>query len=258
MPRILGKVALITGAANGLGRATAEKFAAEGGRLLLTDIDKSGGLALAQELQDAGSEAHFMVHDVTSEAAWQAVFEHLMSLFGRLDVLVNNAGGGTYNDIESLSLAQWQQVISLNLDSTFIGTQLAVSHMKGQGGGSIINLSSVGGLVGSPNLVAYSAAKAGVKLLTKSVAIHCGQNNYGIRVNSVHPGLVRTESGIDMAAQATGLDAKAAEAAFSALHPIGRIGEANEIAEGILFLASDESSFMTGAELVIDGGFTAQ
>lgn len=258
MGRIDGKVCLITGAANGLGAATARLLASEGGRMVLTDIDRSRGEVLAAELQQAGAEAIFLSHNVTLEDEWHSVFDALLSQFGRLDVLVNNAGGGTYNDLETLTLAEWRNIISLNLDSTFIGTQLAVKTMKESGGGSIINMSSVGGLVGSPNLVAYSAAKAGVKLFSKAAAIHCGQQAYNIRINTVHPGLIKTESGMEMASKATGMSPAEAEAAFSAMHPIGRIGKPEEIAAMVLFLASDESSFATGAEFVIDGGYTAQ
>ncbi len=258
MGRIDGKVCLITGAANGLGAATARLLASEGGRMVLTDIDRDRGELLATELQQAGAEAIFLSHNVTLEEEWQTVFDALLTQFGRLDVLVNNAGGGTYNDLETLSLEDWRNIISLNLDSTFIGTQLAVKTMKASGGGSIINMSSVGGLVGSPNLVAYSAAKAGVKLFSKAAAIHCGQQRYNIRINSVHPGLIKTESGMEMASKATGMSVEDAEAAFSAMHPIGRIGLPEEIAAMVLFLASDESSFATGGEFVVDGGYTAQ
>lgn len=258
MPRIEGKVCLITGAASGLGEAIAKRFAAEGAHLLLTDIAEENGQQLAQFLSSQGTPAVFAKQDVTQEEDWQRVFDLLQTTYGRLDVLVNNAGGGTYNDLETLTLEQWRGIISLNLDSTFIGTQMAVKIMKGNGGGSIINMSSVGGLVGSPNLVAYSAAKAGVKLFTKCAAIHCGQQQYGIRINSIHPGLIKTPSGMEMASQATGMTPEEAEAAFASMHPIGRIGLPEEIANTALFLASDESSFATGAEFVIDGGYTAQ
>nr|WP_269473303.1 glucose 1-dehydrogenase [Kineobactrum salinum] len=241
-----------------MGEAMVRLLIAEGAQVVLTDIDAEAGGKLAQVLRDEGASALFLEHDVTDEAAWRTVFDRLLQEYGRLDVLVNNAGGGTYNDLETLSLAEWRKIISLNLDSTFIGTQMAVRIMKGSGGGSIINLSSVGGLVGSPNLVAYSAAKAGVKLFSKSAAIHCGQRGYNIRINTVHPGLVKTRSGMEMAEQATGMAAAEAEAAFASMHPIGRIGRPEEIASAVLYLASDEASFATGAEFVIDGGYTAQ
>lgn len=258
MKRLQDKTAIITGAASGLGQAMAERFAEEGAKLLLTDINTEAGEALAATLRDQGHDVVFSRQDVTSEDDWQDLFESLEQHHGKLDVLVNNAGGGTYNDIETLTLKQWQSIIRLNLDSTFLGIQCAIASMKETGGGSIINLSSVGGLVGSPNLVAYSAAKAGVKLLTKSTAVHCGQHGYNIRINSIHPGLIKTPAGIEMATKATNMSPADAEAAFATLHPIGRIGLPREIADGAVFLASDESSFMTGSELVIDGGYTAQ
>lgn len=258
MNRVSDKICLITGAANGLGEATAKLLAQEGAAVVLTDIDVTKGEQLAQEIRDSGAQALFIQHDVTCEEDWTKVISQTLAKFGKLDVLVNNAGGGTYNDVETLSLADWKAIIALNLDSTFIGTQLAIKTMKESGGGSIINMSSVGGLVGSPNLVAYSAAKAGVKLFTKSVAIHCGAQNYNIRVNTVHPGLIKTESGMEMASKATGMSPQEAETAFAAMHPIGRIGKPIEIANMVLFLASDESSFATGGEFVVDGGYTAQ
>lgn len=258
MSDLSNKTCIVTGAANGIGRAITLALAGEGANLILTDIDTNAGARLESELTAKQCKARFVAHDVTDEVQWLAVFEQAVSEFGQVDVLVNNAGGGTYNDIESLDLAQWKGIISLNLDSCFIGTQLAVKQMKQNGGGSIINISSVGGLVGSSNLVAYSSAKAGVKLLTKCAALHCGEKQYNIRVNSIHPGLVKTKSGLDMASKATGMSAEEAEAAFATLHPIGRIGLPDEIAQGVLFLASDKSSFMTGSEMVIDGGYTAQ
>tara|TARA_R110001592_G_scaffold240929_2_gene501251 strand:+ start:76847 stop:77623 length:777 start_codon:yes stop_codon:yes gene_type:complete len=258
MSSIKDKIAIITGAASGLGKATAERFAKEGASLILTDINVSAGEELASHLAAAHSDVVFIKHDVTKEDDWRGVFALLTERHQKLDILVNNAGGGTYSDIETLSLEQWRSIIELNLDSVFVGTQMAIASMKETGGGSIINVSSVGGLVGSSNLVAYSSAKAGVKLLTKCSAIHCGQHGYNIRINSIHPGLIRTPAGIEMATRATGLTPAEAETAFSQLHPLGRIGEPAEIANGILYLASEESSFMTGSELVIDGGFTAQ
>lgn len=258
MNRITDKICLVTGAANGLGEASSRLLAKEGGTVILTDIDVERGESLAQEIRDTGAQALFIRHNVTSEEDWNRVFTTVLDRYGKLDVLVNNAGGGTYNDVETLSLEDWKNIISLNLDSTFLGTQLAIKSMKDTGGGSIINMSSVGGLVGSPNLVAYSAAKAGVKLFTKSVALHCGAQNYNIRVNTVHPGLIKTKSGMEMASKATGMSVEDAETAFAAMHPIGRIGIPLEIANMVLFLASDESSFATGGEFVVDGGYTAQ
>ncbi|HBR98979.1 MAG TPA: 3-beta hydroxysteroid dehydrogenase [Gammaproteobacteria bacterium] len=257
MNRVANKVCLVTGGANGIGEAISRLLVSEGATVVITDIADGKGEALAEELNQDETKAYYRHQDVTSEAAWNTLFDWLKTQFGRLDVLVNNAGGGTYNDLETLSLSDWHGIMSLNVDSAFMGTQRAVSLMKQGEGGSIVNMSSVGGLVGSPNLVAYSAAKAAVKLFSKCAAIHCGQQGYNIRVNTVHPGLVKTVSGMDMATKATGMSAEEAEAAFTTLHPIGRLGVPAEIAAMVLFLASDESSFATGGEFVVDGGYTA-
>jgi len=257
MNRITDKIYLLTGAANGLGEASARLLAKEGGKVFLTDIDEERGNIVSQEINNSGFQAHFIKHDVTSEDDWANVFKRINDEYGKLDVLVNNAGGGTYNNVETLTLEDWRNILTLNMDGTFIGTQMAIKTMKGSGGGSIINMSSVAGLVGSPNLVAYSTAKAGIKLFTKSVAVHCGAQKYNIRVNSVHPGLIKTASGMEMATKATGMNIEEAEAAFASMHPIGRIGQPDDIANMVLFLASDESSFATGCEFVVDGGYTA-
>jgi NAD(P)-dependent dehydrogenase (short-subunit alcohol dehydrogenase family) len=258
MGRVAGKIILITGAANGIGRAAAELLAEEGATVILTDVDSEAGEQLAEALSGAGRSTEFMLHDVSSESQWKEVMVRVLQHYGRLDVLVNNAGFGTYNDIETVTLEQWRRIMAVNLDGTFIGTQLAIRTMKETGGGAIINISSIGALIGSPSLAAYSASKAGVHLLTKCAAVYCGQKQYNIRVNSVHPGLVDTRSGVEMARLATGLeDDHAAIQAFTSLHPIGRLGKPADIAAGILYLASDESDFMTGSALVLDGGFTA-
>ena len=258
MGRVQDKVVIVTGAAQGLGEAMARMLAREGAIVVATDINEAGVKAVAADIVKNGGRAEGLLHDVISEEGWQKIFDHTLGRYKRLDVLINNAGGGTYADLETVSLQEWRRVLSLNLDSTFIGTQMAIAAMKTTGGGSIINLSSVGGLVGTATLAPYSAAKAGIKLFTKCAAIHCGQKGYNIRVNTVHPGLIKTPAGIEMASKATGMSAEAAEAAFATLHPIGRIGRPDEIASAVLFLASDESSFATGGEFVIDGGYTAQ
>lgn len=251
-----GKVCVITGAAGGLGLAMAQALGREGGRVVITDIDAARGATAEAELKAAGVDARFLAHDATSPDDWERVIAAILDTHGRIDVLVNNAGGGLDMDIESMDFAHYRKMIALNLDTAFLGNKYGVAAMKATGG-SIINLSSVGGLIGTASLPAYSAAKGGVRLLTKCVAVHCGQRGYGIRVNSVHPGLIRTAAGVDVTKMATGLDEDAALAAFASLHPIGRVGWPDEIANGVVFLASDESSFMTGSELVIDGGYTA-
>lgn len=258
MNRIAKKTVLITGAANGLGREAAKLLAAEGGIVWMTDIDDNAGKAVASEINAAGGTAHYLHQDVSAPDAWESVFAEIRSHHGKLDILVNNAGGGTYNDIETVSFTEWRRIMSINLDATFLGTQMAIKWMKETGGGSIVNVSSVAAFIGSPNLAAYCAAKAGIHLLSKSAAVYCGQKGYQIRVNSIHPGLVDTKAGKEMAMLATGLPTEEqAIQAFTALHPIGRIGKPVDIANGILYLASDESSFVTGTHLIIDGGFTA-
>lgn len=258
MPRVKDKTILITGAANGLGAAAAKRLAREGAVVLLSDIDDTAGNAVAAEITASGGRAHYLHQDVSLPEEWERVFTKLRAEHARLDVLVNNAGGGTYNDIETVSFQEWRRVMSINLDATFLGTQYAIKWMKETGGGSIVNVSSVAAFSGAPNLAAYCAAKAGIHLLSKSSAVYCGQKGYNIRINSIHPGLIDTKAGKEMARLATGLPTDdQAIAAFTALHPIGRIGTPDDIADGILYLASDESSFVTGTHLIIDGGFTA-
>ncbi len=254
MTRLTGKTCLVTGGANGIGAAISRALAREGARVAITDIDDDMGRRLAAEI---GVKARYLHHDVTDEESWERVFRDIADVDGTLDVMVNNAGGGTYNDVESLSLAEWRRIISLNADSAFLGTRGAIRAMR-ERGGSIINIASVASFIGAPTLAAYSAGKGAVLMLTKSAATWCGTRGYGIRVNSVHPGLVETKSGMEMARQATGAatDEDAARA-FTQLHPIGRLGRPDDIAGAVVFLASDESAFMTGSAVVVDGGFTA-
>ena len=257
MARLKDKIVLVTGAAMGLGSAMAKRLAREGAFIFATDIADAAGAAVVAEIVAAGGRAEYLHQDVTQPEAWDAVFARIRAAHGRLDVLVNNAGGGTYNDIESVSFQDWRRIMAINLDATFLGTQLAIKWMKTTGGGSIVNVSSIAAFIGSPNLAAYCAAKAGIQMLSKSAAVYCGQKGYGIRVNSIHPGLIDTQSGREMAHLATGLPEEQAIAAFAGMHPLGRIGQPDEIANGVLYLASDEASFVTGTHLIIDGGFTA-
>lgn len=179
-----------------------------------------------------------------------------MTRFRRLDVLVNNAGVALAGDVEHTTLEKWRWLMGINLDGVFLGTRSAIGAMKAARSGSIINLSSIEGLVGDPNLAAYNASKGGVRLFTKSAALYCAKAGYNIRVNSIHPGYIWTPM-VESYAQTTG-NAEAARKTLESLHPVGHIGEPNDIAYGVLYVASDESKFVTGAELVIDGGYTAQ
>jgi len=255
-----GKVAIVTGGGSGIGEASAILLAAAGADLVVTDINETTGEETVETIKDQGGRAIFVRHDATKEAAWRQVCEATLAEYGRLDVLVNNAGitGAELPPFEETTLANWQQVMSINLDAVFLGTQKAVLLMKDTGGGSIINLSSVMGIVGGAG-AAYNASKGGVRLLTKSVAVHCGKMGYNIRVNSVHPGYIWTpmvRKLVDVIDEGNITEA-GLRAMLTEQHPIGRLGVAEDIARGVLFLASDDSSFMTGSELVIDGGYTA-
>jgi 3(or 17)beta-hydroxysteroid dehydrogenase len=256
MRRVENKVALVTGGGLGLGRACAILLAREGAKVMVTDLKEREGRATAEEIVEAGGEAMFMRQDVASEADWDAVSAAILHRFGRLDILVNNAGVAFGGSVEATTLEQWRALMAVNLDGVFLGTQRAVAAMKDTGGGSIINLSSIEGLIGDANLAAYNASKGGVRIFSKSAALHCARSGYKIRVNSVHPGYVWTPMVENyLAAQP---DPEAAKAFVAGLHPLGHLGEPDDIAYGVLYLASDESKFVTGAELIIDGGYTAQ
>ena len=247
--RLANKIALVTGGANGLGRAIVERFAAEGAAVVLTDIDAVAGEALA-----AAVNGLFVRHDVADEAQWQAVMAAVRARHGKLHVLVNNAGiSGSLTKTEDVSLADWRRLMSINVDGVFLGLKHGIPLMRDSGGGSIVNLSSVAGKVGVPRMAAYSASKGAVSLLTKSVALECARWN--IRVNSVHPGFTQTAMVENHLNEQR--DPGKSRQIMAANHPIGRIGRPEEIAAGVLYLASDESSFTTGSELVRDGGLTA-
>lgn len=258
--RVEGKTALITGAASGIGLGCAYRLAEEGANVMLTDIQAAEGEAAAAYINEAGGNARFLLHDVTSEEQWQATIAATRAAFGGLQILVNNAGIGIAASIIEMSLADWQRQQAINLDGVFLGLKHGIPLMKEGGGGSIINISSVAGLKGSATLAAYCATKGGVRLLTKGVALECAANGWNIRVNSVHPGIIDTPIWTKVAnpglladgANAIDPDELAARGA-----PTGRAGKPLDIANGVLFLASDESSYMTGAELVIDAGLSA-
>jgi len=252
MGRVQDKVALVTGGASGIGLATAELLATEGARVVIGDVDRAAGERAASAI---GPRAAFQQLDVTREDDWIAVTDGIVDDFGRLDVLVNNAGVALLKDVETTTLAEWRDLMAVNHDGVFLGCKHAVRVMKARGGGSIVNVSSVAGLIGHPALTAYCASKGGVRLLTKSVALHCARRGYSIRCNSVHPSFADTPMLDGMLALTD--DPAKTRTGWSAAAPLGRLAQPAEIARTILFLASDDSAFTTGAELVIDGGMTA-
>jgi 3(or 17)beta-hydroxysteroid dehydrogenase len=251
--RVEGKVALVTGAASGLGKAAALMLAREGARVAVTDRNEAGVKDVATSL---GEAARAWKLDVTREADWERVVDETLTTFGRLDVVVNNAGIGIAKDIEALSLEEWRLVHAVNLDGVFLGCKHALRGMRKCGArGSIINISSVAGLVGVETVPAYCSSKGGVRLLTKSVALHCARRGYGIRCNSIHPTFIETPMVEELAS--LGGDPVAGRARLARMIPLGQIGEPNDVAYAVVYLASDESKLMTGSELVVDGGATA-
>ena len=252
MPRLDGKVVLLSGGASGIGAATARLVVREGGKAMLADRDEAKGRALAAELGDA---ADFVPLDVVQEASWQAAVAATVEKFGALHGLLNAAGVGVRNTIEDCSLAEYRRVNDINSLGTFLGCKSAIGAMKGSGGGSIVNISSVLGLRGAPYAMAYCASKGAVRTLTKNVALHCAQMKYNIRCNSVHPGYIDTPMIAPRLEQNAGN--MTGRQALEDLHPLGRLGRPEEVAAMILFLLSDESTFSTGSEFVCDGGLTA-
>jgi len=255
MGRVDGKVAVVTGAAYGIGRAAAGLLAREGAQVAVTDIQPEAGLEAADEIKQCGGQAQYWQLDTTDEQAIQRVFAEVADAFGHLDVLVNNAGiSGVNKPTHEVTLEEWNRVISVNLNGVFLCTKHAIPYMRQAGGGSIINLSSIYGLVGAPDLPPYHAAKGGVRLMSKTDALFYAAD--GIRVNSVHPGFIWTPM-VENACRKLG-NVEEARRQLTKLHPIGHLGEPEDIAYGILYLASDEAKFVTGSELVIDGGYTAR
>lgn len=250
MSRLQARIALITGAASGIGLATARRFAAEGATVILADRNGDALSDARDSLPGDGHEAAIM--DVTDEQAWAALANRMETRLGTLDILVNNAGFGKFASIADTSLAQWRSIIAVNLDSVFLGTKYMMPLLAASGRGAIVNMSSIRGIVAGVGTGSYSAAKGGVRMFTKATALECATAGNGVRANSIHPGHIATP----LTAPAYA-DAEIARSLLADV-PLGRIGQAEEIADGILFLASDESRYMTGAELVIDGGSTAQ
>jgi NAD(P)-dependent dehydrogenase (short-subunit alcohol dehydrogenase family) len=251
MNRVADKIALITGGASGIGRATAKLLAAEGARVAVSDINIDGAQATAA---DIGNAAIALEHDVTGEASWAKILAKTEDKLGGLHVLVNCAGIVSLGTVEETTLEDWRRVHAVDLDSVFLGCKLAVPAIARYGGGSIINMSSISGIIAGHNLAAYNSAKAGVRHLTKSVALHCARQGNGIRCNSVHPAFIDTAMLDDILRRGSreeGLERLARQV------PLGKVGDTNDVAWAIVYLASDESKFMTGAEMVLDGGASA-
>jgi NAD(P)-dependent dehydrogenase (short-subunit alcohol dehydrogenase family) len=264
MNRLDGKAALISGAARGIGAATARLMIEAGARVALGDVRDEEGRETARAL---GSEAFYLPLDVTAEESWNAAVAAVLGRFGKLDILVNNAGVFLGKDIEGATLAEWQRLCAVNLTGVFLGTKQCLPALReaardSAGGSAIVNLSSVAGLVGSTQDPLYSMTKGGVALFTKSAALEFARKRYNIRVNSMHPGTVESDMGDQvLATRARNLgvnDIEAARRQVIQRLPIGRMGTPLDIAKGIVFLASDDAAFMTGAALVVDGGITAQ
>jgi NAD(P)-dependent dehydrogenase (short-subunit alcohol dehydrogenase family) len=248
--RLENKVALISGGARGMGAVEAKMFAQEGAKVVIGDVLDEDGKQTEAEINEAGGECVFVHLDVTDETAWQDAVAAAVDRFGKLDILVNNAGIARINNVEDTTSDEWDLVMDINAKGVFLGTKAAIPEIRKAGGGSIVNISSIAGLTGG-RTSSYAASKGAVRLLTKSTAIqYAGE---GIRCNSVHPGVIETPMTTPMM-----LNTQEGRDLNASRHPLGRVGQPEDIAYGVLFLASDESSFMTGSELVIDGGLTAQ
>lgn len=249
MGRLNGKVALITGSALGMGREHAKLFASEGAKIVVTDINEQAGLENVETITRAGGEAIFIQHDVASEDDWKRVVDKAVEAYSKVDILVNNAGILLSKSLEDTSVEEWDLVMNINLKGVFLGCRAIIPAMKIAGGGSIVNISSIYGIVGAPDCAAYEASKGGVRLLTKSAAVDLIKHN--IRVNSIHPGMIKTEMTKGLA------DIPEAAAAIAEKVLLGRMAEPEEVSKAVLFLASDDASYVHGTELVVDGGYTA-
>ena len=262
MDRLNGKVALVTGGAVGIGRGCALAMAKAGATVVVTDIQTTAGRACAAEIEAAGGKALFLEQDTTSEDRWIAVIAAVKAQFGKLDILVNNAGIAVAGPVTECTLEAWRKQQAVNVEGVFLGVKHALPLMRESGGGSIINLSSVAGMKGSPNLTAYCASKGAVRLFTKAVALECAQARDGVRVNSVHPGIIETAIwgaiGDGMANAAPGANRIDLDAVSAVATPLGVKGFPEDIAAGVVYLASDEARYVTGTELVIDGGMCAR
>ena len=252
--RLEGKVALITGGARGMGAAEAKLFSSEGAKVVIADVLEDEGRQTEAEINETGGDAIFVRLDVTQQSEWDAAVARAIQEFGKLDIVVNNAGIAMVNSIEDTSVEAWDRVMDINAKGVFFGTKAAIAQMKAQGtGGSIINISSVSGIIGQNSVNAvYNASKGAVRIFSTSAAVqHAAE---GIRVNTIHPGPIETP----MTAAGRANAERLGEYTVAENNPMGRYGKPEEVAHGALFLASDESSYVTGSEIVIDGGFLAQ
>lgn len=256
MGQVEGKVAIVTGGASGIGAASAEALAREGATVVVTDIDETGGEAVVRRIGESGGNGFFLQHDVTDEARWQAVVAETERRCGKLDILFSNAGIGILCSIFDMSLADWRRQTAINLDGVFLSVKYGIPAMRRSGGGSFIITSSAAGLRGSAGLAGYCATKGGVRLFAKAVAMECAAMRDNVRVNTIHPGIIDTpiwgkipSGGVAGSNAAMDPDELAAAGA-----PLGRAGTPQDIANAVLFLASDASSYITASELVVDGG----
>ena len=255
MSRVEGKVAIVTGAASGLGLAAAQKLLEEGAKVMLADINREVMETMSDRLgQFSQSQFSTSIHDVTKEQSWIDIIDQTNSQFGKINILVNSAGISLGSDIVSTDFEIWKKVHEVNLDSVFLGCKYAIPVMSKHESGSIINISSISGIVAGWNTAAYNSSKAGVRLLSKSVALYCAKKGYDVRCNSIHPAFVNTPI-LDPIKQAFGDDEAVAKLARQI--PMNKIGDTDDVSYAILYLASDESKFMTGTEIVLDGGLSA-
>jgi NAD(P)-dependent dehydrogenase (short-subunit alcohol dehydrogenase family) len=255
MGRVDKKIALVTGAAQGLGAAIATMLAREGALVMLTDINVDGASRVAETInQSSPGRAESMQQDVTDESAWKEILATTVKQFGGLNILVNNAGIGSVGDVEQESLASWHKVHAVDLDSVFLGCKYSIPHIAASGGGSIVNISSISGIIAAHNLAAYNSAKAAVRHLSKSVALHCAKSGKNIRCNSVHPVFIDTPILDGMVGSA---DRGSVLQKLGRQIPLGKVGQPDDVAYAVLYLASDESQFVTGTEIRVDGGISA-
>ncbi|MGE0851418.1 MAG: SDR family NAD(P)-dependent oxidoreductase [Hyphomicrobiaceae bacterium] len=267
MNSLQGKVALLSGAARGIGAETARKMSAAGASVVVGDVLVDRGRETANEITEAGGQALALALDVTQEASWAAAVAAAIKQFGKLDILVNNAGIFLGKDLMDATMEDWSRLVGINMTGVWLGTKVCAPALADSGrstrhGSAIVNLASIAGIVGSQLDPLYSMTKGGVTMFTKSAALSFGRKGWKIRVNSIHPGVIETDMGaqtfVSRARQSGSNDVEAARSVAMKQHPIGRLGIAEDVALGIVFLASDDSGFMTGSGMVVDGGLTAQ